>query len=63
MVESFKPREQAHLRLNGLLTLPFFEAALKSPQILSHFSIVSDLGRRVEWVGSAYEKLKAKVHK
>jgi DnaJ domain len=66
MVDSITPtfKEQAHFRLNGLLTLPHPDTSLgPKGTIFAPLSIVSDLARSIEQVGSAYEKLKVKVAK
>jgi len=69
MVESFKT--DAYVRINGLLALPGIDIEMKKQQdgkenaseVVDTFSICEDLRKPIEQVGSAYEKLKVRVHK
>jgi hypothetical protein len=51
------------MRLNGMFTLPPADETLKEPTVISHMSIVDELSRPLEQVGSAYEKLKVRIAK
>jgi hypothetical protein len=63
MVESFTAK--AHLRINGLLTLPQMDETLKSlpdqAKIVSSFVMSDQIKRKIEQVGSGYEILKKRV--
>ncbi len=46
-----------------MLTLPPADETLKQPTVIAHMSIVDELSRPLEQVGSAYEKLKVRIAK
>ena len=46
-----------------MLTLPPLDLTLKAPQVVDGFTLVEGIEKRLEQVGSAYEKMKVKVSK
>ena len=46
-----------------MLTLPSAEAGLLKPEIVGSFTLVPEMHKKLELVGSAYEKIKVKVSK